>query len=42
MLPDFECWCNNYVLMHFDTDPALDVPGNAAAAQARRADEPKP
>ena len=23
VLPDFECWCNNYVLMHFDTDPAL-------------------
>jgi len=38
VLPDFECWCNNYVLMHFDTDPSLDVSGSAAAAQERCAD----
>lgn len=38
VLPDFECWCNNYVLMAFDADPAQDVPGGAEAARARCAD----
>jgi len=38
VLPDFECWCNNYVLMSFDTDPSQDVGSSAQAAQTRCAD----